>query len=350
MKNFKFALILFLLTVIFSNPVFYAKAYCSVDSISQEQDNSCEIEETIQDIETNKEQDIKDDSENPIVPEEVEKQEENTTNEETIAEPENKKEETVIEKENPIKNETPIQPEIHQKEKINPQNYEEKFSYSGFTETEEKIIKDVLRIYNENKNCGLEKFNEKIDYMPTYQEYKNAVSFFHIYFGIQENICDIVFDVHIKGNTEAYIDIYVDNMNAFSERRDRNTAEILKVISTFDEGSEHEKVLQIANYIANQTKYTDNNYDVEDILFKGEGVCNAYALTMARFCQLLNIQCDVCIGYAPSGKHAWNRITYSDGSVEYFDITFYDSTNRNSKYLSMKEAHFPIDTINRWYY
>ena len=349
MKSIKFALILFLLTVIFSNPTFYAKAYCSVDSISQEQDNSCEIEETIQDIETNKEQDIKDSSENTIVLIEVKKQEENTSDEEVI-EPEIKKEESVVETNDSTEDKIPNKPETQQKEKINPNNYVEKFSYSGFSETEEKIIKDVIRIYEENKNCGLEKFEEKIDYIPTYEEYKNAVSFFHVYFGIQENICDIVFDIHIKGNTEAYIDIYVDNMNAFNERRDRNTAEILKVISTFNEGSEHEKVLQIANYIANQTKYTDNNYNVEDILFKGEGVCNAYALTMARFCQLLNIQCDVCIGYTPSGKHAWNRVTYSDGSVEYFDVTFYDSHKHNPKYLNMKETPFPIDTLNRWYY
>ena len=89
---------------------------------------------------------------------------------------------------------------------------------------------------------------------------------------------------------------------------------------------------------------------MEDILFSGKGVCNAYALTFARFCQLLDIQCDVCIGETPSGKHAWNRVTYKDGTTEYFDVTFYDTANNSKREnLYMKVSHYPVGSYNLYY-
>ena len=139
-------------------------------------------------------------------------------------------------------------------------------------------------------------------------------------------------------------------MNKFNAERNKNTKKILEVISSFNEGTEKEKIDQIAKYIAKQTSYVDNNYDVSDLLFSGKSVCNSYALTMIRFCQLLGIKNDICIGYSPSGKHAWNKVTYSDGTVEYFDLTLYDTNNNyNSKYLHMQQTHYPIESINLYY-
>lgn len=342
MKQLKFAIILFILTVIFSNHNLYTKAYCSVDSALKDAEQNMTVEEKL----NTDEKIIISDNTNSTTNNTESK--DSATDETIEIMNENKPNDT--ERPSVVIDNNHIENSYLQKEKINTDNYLETFSFSGFSSNEISIIKNVLEIYEENKNCGLEKYEEKIDFIPTYQEYKNAISFFHIYYGIQEDIIDIVFDIHIKGNTEAYIDIYVDNMRNFDSVRQKNTTKILKIISNFYEGSEKEKVNQIAEYIANQTTYTNGNYDVEDVLFDKKGVCNAYALTMTRFCQLLNIKCDICIGYTPSGKHAWNKITYSDGSIEYYDITFYDTDNHNRKYLGMKETPFPIDTINQWYY
>lgn len=341
MKYFKFSIFIFILIVLTMHFPSKTIIYASAETIyTKNIHNEIPIKE-VTDLTQNKNdttnQNIESEETEVIIGKINENKELETEIAQKIPQPSKPNSQT---QQNKVKNQTTT--------KINLSNYNEKISYNGFSEVEIKIINDVLSIYEKGKDSGLEKFSKQIDYIPTYQEYRNAMSFFHIYYGIQEEIFDIVFDVHIHGNEYAYIEIYVDNMNSFNERRNKNTEEILNIISNFSEGTEKEKINQIVNYISKQTTYVDGNYDVEDILFKGKGVCNAYALTMTRFCQLLGIQNDICIGNTPSGKHAWNKITYSDGSIEYFDITFYDTSN-SDKYLNMSSSHYIVESINLYY-
>lgn len=234
-------------------------------------------------------------------------------------------------------------------QKINMDHYQEKLSFYNFTEHEVRLINDVLDLYNKSKNSGSDYYEEVINYIPSYDEYRGAMSFFHIYYGIAEDIYDVVFDVNVSNNTSASIGIYVENMKKFEAERSKNTQKMKEVLSTFNDGSEKEKVLQIIEYVVDQTTYVKGNHDVSDLMFNRKGVCNAYALTVLRFCQLLGIQCDLCIGPAGGDGHAWNKITYSDGSVEYVDATFFDS-NRNEKYLGLNYSPHTIESINRYYY
>lgn len=354
MRKMKIAIILFILTVILSNFTLNAKTY-TVDPMSHDYDNSTSIEE----VETNtQETDNKDEiTEDEIVNVETEPSKENDEELKDTNKEENNKETTTeikIEENEKIENTQKVEPEPIPpvvKEKINLQNYKENFSYTGFSEDDIKLINAVLDAYETAKNTNEERYEVILDYIPTYQNYRNATSFFHIYYGIQKETFDVVFDLVIHGNEYASIKLYTNNMKSFDARRQNNTQEIKRIISSFNEGSEKEKTTQIAKYIAKQTTYTDGYFDVDDIMLEGKGVCNAYTLTFTRFCQLLGIKCDVCIGYTSGGKHAWNKVTYSDGSVEYFDVTFYDTGSGNKEqYLHMKKSPHIIDSINLYYY
>ena len=349
MKKFKFAIILFILTVISFNSSLCSKTYTySINSNSQSHYYDMDTEknsvnrENIDNIKspTNEEKKTVTQSKNEILDENIKNiQEENIT----IQKEENKE---TTNKTTASNIETPIL----QKSKINPYNYTEKISYDSFSDDDIRLINDVLDAYEVAKNLGQSRYEVKLDYIPSYQCYKNTVSFFHIYYGIQKETFDVVYDLRIHGNEYASIDLYVDNMNKFNDIRNKNTNEIQRIIGTFNEGTEKEIIAQVVQFIADKTTYTYENYDVEDIIFEGKGVCNAYALTMTRFCQLLSIKADICIGNTPDGKHAWNRITYSDGTVEYFDVSFYDTakTNKN-QYINMKETHFPVQRYNLYY-
>ena len=234
---------------------------------------------------------------------------------------------------------------------IDPNNYTEKISYNGYSEEEIRLIKDVIRIYEEHKHENTETYEEKLEYVPSAQSYYGACLFFFNYFGtVNPIIKNYIFDLRIVGGQEAFVSIYMDNMKALDDVRVKNTEKIKENIKKIPEGTEKEKALYIANQIIDNTVYIDNNYDLDNLVSNGKGVCNAYALAFNRYCQLLGITSDICIGYSNTGiLHAWNKVTFSDGEVLYYDTTYYDST-KSSKYIEMKNSPFPITSLNKQLY
>lgn len=235
--------------------------------------------------------------------------------------------------------------------KINLKDYSEYISYNNFTETDKKLINDIFALYNTNKNQG--KAEKQLDYAVSIESYYRVTSFFFIYYGKYKEIADIMFDITTRTTNdgeEVTLTVHPPIISEIEKERKESTQIITEKISNINEGTEREKIRQIIDIIAKEAKYEEEARTVKDILRYGKGNCNAYALLFARYCQLLNIQCDICIGTAPSGKHAWNKVTYKDGTVEYFDITFYDTTKANRQnYIFMKNSHFDIEDINFYY-
>ncbi len=235
--------------------------------------------------------------------------------------------------------------------KINPKDYNEYISYSNFTETDKKLINDIFALYNTNKNQ--EKAEKQLDYTVSIESYYRVTSFFFIYYGRYKEIADIMFDITTRTTNEGEevtLTVHPPIISEIEKERKENTKIITEKISKINEGTEKEKIRQIIDIIAKETKYEEEARTVKDILRYSRGNCNAYTLLFARYCQLLDIQCDICIGTAPSGKHAWNKVTYKDGTTEYFDITFYDTGKSNrQKYIFMKNSHFDVEYINFYY-
>ena len=233
---------------------------------------------------------------------------------------------------------------------INPDDYSEKISYTGFSQYEIDIINMILKEYQRCDKDNVETQPIRLDTIPSYENYSNVCSFFYLYYGnINTDIRDLCFDFHIMGNEYAEIILHIDKMQEYDTIRQKNLALIKENLRTVQDGSEAEKVTHIAEHIANTISYTKGYHDVENAL-QGRGVCNSYAVLFMQYCQVIGVKNDVCIGNALGEKHAWNKVTYSDGTVEYYDITFFDINNKKDySYFKMKQSPHELKSINIYY-
>ena len=122
---------------------------------------------------------------------------------------------------------------------------------------------------------------------------------------------------------------------------EQNKLKIDSILTNFTSGSEEHILRQIAEYLKNSIVYTSGYSDLSNAL-NGRSVCNGYALAFNAMANRAGITSDMCIGTSINGiLHAWNRVTLSDGSYRFYDITFYDSTE-NPEYLhSIASFHGP---------
>lgn len=221
---------------------------------------------------------------------------------------------------------------------------------NSYSEFELHLITEMLKGIETIKNS-----NEPIcvtidvtDISNTYALYYKLNSFFYIYYG-QEESKDLVFDMVNKtsnGVRSAYIQLRYHDIVKLEKELTDIKHEIDELLSTVIVGTEEEMLSQISKIVIDKIEYTCGYSDVQAAL-TGKSVCNGYALLFNMMCNRAGIKSDVCIGKVSSGEyHAWNRITLSDGTYRYFDTTWADTGNRNSKYLNSKNPLHGIYLIN----
>ena len=264
---------------------------------------------------------------------------------------ETKIEDTPLQEDIEIGNRVAVEQETSQPTKyINPDEYSELISYFNFSRKEIEIINLIRNEYQKHKNDNLDIYVVELSFVPSYENYFNVCSFFYLYYGdINNDIEENCFDFNIIGDTYAKVTLHMDKIKQYDDIRNNNMQLIQSNLCTIEDGSESEKVYRIAEHIANMISYTKGYHDVSNAL-RGRGVCNAYAVTFMQYCQAIGIQNDLCIGTALGDKHAWNKITYSDGTVEYYDITFFDINNgKDCSYFKMKQSPHELKSINIYY-
>ena len=231
--------------------------------------------------------------------------------------------------------------------KIDLSIYYSRYSYSGLPAEEAEIVKQLLNEYSKYINNEVSDISIIIEKPLSYSSYTHVASFFAIYFSQFNNVDDII-DYHVSGNTYTKISI---NLNILQEYRNLKYSinnKINVVLSDFYEGTEQEKLKQIADYLKNNVSYDVNRPNANDALLNGVGNCNAFALSFQAMALRLGIQCDLCVGYTSSAKHAWNRVTLSTGEVLYYDISFYN-TNGDSSYIAQSVSPWTISSINNYW-
>lgn len=107
-----------------------------------------------------------------------------------------------------------------------------------------------------------------------------------------------------------------------------------RLLSSVKEGTIQDKLKQISKIIANESKYA---YGSSNPLNLSKGaMCGAYSMLFYKMATRLGIKTYLCFGYANNGRttgaHAWNAVE-CDGSLYFYDITFYDTSGRPSKFL-----------------
>ena len=219
-------------------------------------------------------------------------------------------------------------------EKLKPNGSYSAVDMSGYTSEEKELLNIVLEKVKNSTSHNLE---EEIIYLDNYftvESYYRVASYFYVYYG-QRRAVDETFDIvnyqDSDGSHSRYVRMRYDDICEFEAELVKNKQKIDSILSTFNTGSEQEILRQIADYLQKNISYTDGYYDLSDAL-NGKSVCNGYALAFNAMVNRAGITADMCIGKVNGIYHAWNRVTLSDGSYRFYDITFYDS-NGNTKYL-----------------
>ena len=172
-----------------------------------------------------------------------------------------------------------------------------------------------------------------------YMCYLKVSSIFYIIYGDQSacnNVMDWVNSYDRNGNLTQSIRLKYDALKKLAAIRDDNLQKVDDVLRTIPVGSEQEILYNISEYIRNLIVYTKGYYDVVDAL-NGTSVCNGYALLFNMMANRAGIVTDMCIGQA-GGWHAWNRVTLSNGSIRFYDITFYDGNTARPKYINSNNS------------
>ena len=213
--------------------------------------------------------------------------------------------------------------------------------FSIYNEDEKAILKTVLDKIHENKN-NLEIHEEMIefDHDISFQSYYKIASFFYVYYG-QKRAVDETFDFVRNTSNEGfhcYIRLRYDDIRQFENDMVVIRNKVDNILSGFNDGDEEYILKQISEYLRKNITYTYGKYSLQNALLEGQSVCNGYALAFNILANRAGIKSDLCIGKASNGEyHAWNRVTLSDGSQYFYDITWYDgNSGPDNRYIHSK--------------
>ncbi len=347
------------------------------EETTSEETTSDETTTIVPDETTNNEPDTKDEPDTDIVNPEITEETTETTEPTETTGPEEtvKPEETVEPEETEItipEETTPVEPEVTEPEETSPtvdetttapeEQVVKKFVPKGeyslpdftiYNEDEKALLELVLSKIAENKDT--DKKEEIIDVpfdMDVYSYYKVA-SYFYVYYG-QKRAVDETFDLMSSYDVNSQkrtmqLRMRYDDIRDFERDMESVRAKTDEILMSFNDGTEVEILKQIAEYLKDTIVYTDNYYDVHSAVLEGKSVCNGYALAFNMLANRAGIKTDMCIGEIPAGYHAWNRVTMSDGSQYFYDITFFDGRTANYKYVhSATPLHTTDYLINNY--
>ena len=229
--------------------------------------------------------------------------------------------------------------------KINLSNYASVENYGNISPKIVNLYKYIISLY-ENEGRDPHKSIEYPEFI-TGDEYYMLSSLVMLKYGSAFAYNNFV-DIENYNNVRTFISLREDNYKQIKTQKQAVDSKIEQVLSNMNEGSETDKLLQISNYLIKNVKYNGNKRDVYNAMFEGVGNCNAFSLSFKMFAERIGIKCDFLTGYASNGQyHAWNRVYLSDGSVRYYDVTFYRSTGQTS-YLNRSASPFKITTVNSY--
>ena len=216
---------------------------------------------------------------------------------------------------------------------------------SAYTSDEIALISTILAKINENvSNLDVHEEDIPLGANFTFESYHKIATYFYVYYGNGRAV-DYTFDLINAMTEDGYLKLRYDYIREFEAEMNQNKIKIDLILSGFTSGSEEHILRQIAEYLKNIIVYTKGYYDLSCALH-GSCVCNGYALAFNAMANRAGIKSDMCIGKSSNDSyHAWNRITLSDGSYCFYDITFYDSTE-NTKYLHSPTSFYNSYLIN----
>lgn len=234
------------------------------------------------------------------------------------------------------------------KEYINLNNYQTVVSYNGLKEIETQICKCLISEYERYKSGETNEICFYTDEKIGTNGYYRIVGFFAIYIGNYtkcNELVNVVMD-GVSGKIKWWLD--AELFNEFMQDKMVVASHLEEALMGFTEGSEEHKLRQIADWLKDNFTYKEKQLDAYSSLQTKTANCNGFAFLFQMMASRIGIECDLCIGYAKSEFHAWNRVTLSNGKYRFYDVCFYNS-NGNTKYLHVTKSPWEKYTINDYW-
>ena len=228
-------------------------------------------------------------------------------------------------------------------EKFTPMGSYARPDFTIYNDDEKTLLELILNKIEENKNTDINEEIIDVPFSMDINSYYKVASYFYVYYG-QKLAVDETFDLinhydYNKGTMKTQLRMRYKDIRKFEADMEAVKLKADEILTSFNDGTEEELLFQISEYLRNNIVYTEDYYDLQHALINGTSVCNGYALAFNLLTNRAGIKSDICIGKVPgSGYHAWNRVTLSDGSQYFYDITFLDSKNPNYKYIHSSTA------------
>jgi uncharacterized protein YgiM (DUF1202 family)/transglutaminase-like putative cysteine protease len=232
-------------------------------------------------------------------------------------------------------------------EKIDLSKYQKKISYAGLTSQEIQIITDLMDQYAKNKDTK-DLVWITLDGIIEWKTYRTISSFVGIQLSSYDGVLHALSLCTDTTNSTTDIRILVDDYEELLDNKRALDAKIESILSTLKEGSEEYKLQQIADWLRDNIDYKEKGLEPLEALKTGKGNCNAFAMLFQAMASRLGIQCDICVGYSDTGRHAWNRVTFSNGDIRFYDVCYYNSSG-NSKHLNQSQSRWPNYEINSYW-
>ena len=174
--------------------------------------------------------------------------------------------------------------------------------------------------------------------------YHKVASYFYIYYGESSAVSD-VFQVFggtnpITKNNNYFVILNYKNARKYNQNIKVVQEKVDEILSSFEPGSEVYILRQISEYLRDNVEYVEGHYDIGSALIDGKTVCNGFALAFNILANRAGIKSDICIAKMEDGiYHAWNKVTLSDGSEYFYDISYFDATNSDYYTHSVRPLH-----------
>lgn len=221
--------------------------------------------------------------------------------------------------------------------------------YGALSEKERDLFEKIIGLYEQHLNeSGT---SEWIPFESiTAEEYYDIADFACLYYGDLTDPGSFVDVESVNGGQRCSIMLNIDNYKRLRKQRLAAEAKVDAILSELNDGSETDVLLQFSRYIGKNMSYKRQSNNLSHIVETKTGNCNSFSVLFRMCAERIGVRCDFVTGIASNGEnHAWNRVFLSDGSVRYYDLSFYLSS-KDERYLNMTASPFQIKTVNTYGY
>ena len=222
-----------------------------------------------------------------------------------------------------------------------------------YSEEEFELLNLILEKIEENKKTKKKSEIVKIDSNMGLNSYHKVASYFYIYYG-DGNAVSKVFNVvgwnnPFTNKNQYSIKLNYNHIREFEKNRELINKKADEILTSFNSGSEVYILRQISEYLRDNIEYVSGNYTTKSALIDGRATCNGYALAFNLLANRAGIKSDICIALMNDGIwHAWNKVSLSDGSEWFYDITYFDASNSDIYTHSQTPLHTTNYKLNSY--